>query len=253
MTHSEIRESLGAYALNALEPDEMVAVHAHLSTCSACKNEARALEDVQNTLAFLVEEMEPPPALRTRLMNVVDRERDQWLAGQRPGATALSAREQTRAKAGLLSHLRDWWRRSPAIAAGGALAVVVVVVLAVLLVNRNSVTVTHTYACSVATPSLDGGNFAAAGCSVSVRSDNTIELAFNSLPALNASQSYELWALPAKGNPVPVAGFAAGSTGAFQHIYSIDAARYAKAAITVEKAPGNSPAPHGPIVFVLPL
>ena len=253
MTHDDIRASLGAYALYALEPDEMAAVHEHLAACSTCRNEARTLEAVQDSLNLMVEEMEPPPALRMRLMNAVEFERDQWLANRKPDGGASTVREQPRVDAGPLSRLREWLSRSPAYAAGGALALVAALVLAVVFVNRNSVTVTHTYACSVNTPSLNGSNFAAAGCSVRVRSDNTIELAFNSLPALSASQAYELWALPAKGNPVPVAGFTTGSTQAFQHTYSIDATRYAKAAITVEKAPGNSPAPRGPIVFVLPL
>jgi anti-sigma-K factor RskA len=126
-----------------------------------------------------------------------------------------------------------------------------VIALGIVLANLNTVNVVHTYACAVAQPRADGNSFTTTGCTVRIRSNHTVEVAFNNLPRLNAQQAYELWALPAKGNPVPVAGITTG--GAFNKIYPIDPARYAKAAISIEQAPGNSTVPHGPIVFVLPL
>lgn len=46
-------EYLGAYVLNALEPDETRAVHAHLAECRACREEAGSLADTASLLALL--------------------------------------------------------------------------------------------------------------------------------------------------------------------------------------------------------
>lgn len=47
MTHDQIAELLGAYALDAVDPDEAAAVEAHLEVCPRCRDEvARHLEAV---------------------------------------------------------------------------------------------------------------------------------------------------------------------------------------------------------------
>lgn len=42
-THDEAWADLGAYALDALSPDERAGVEAHLSTCASCRDELRAM------------------------------------------------------------------------------------------------------------------------------------------------------------------------------------------------------------------
>jgi anti-sigma factor RsiW len=44
---------LGAYVMNALEPDEIQSVRAHLTGCPACREEVRSLEDAAALLALL--------------------------------------------------------------------------------------------------------------------------------------------------------------------------------------------------------
>lgn len=78
LTHVEIEELLGAYALDAVEPDEREAIEAHLSTCPRCRAEvdagreiaaglaqtgAPAPEGVWERIAGAIEG-EPPPPLR---------------------------------------------------------------------------------------------------------------------------------------------------------------------------------------------
>ena len=41
--HRQIRESLGAWAVGHLDPDEKAAVDAHLRSCSECREEAESL------------------------------------------------------------------------------------------------------------------------------------------------------------------------------------------------------------------
>jgi anti-sigma factor RsiW len=52
MKHAEITELLGAWALDAVEPDEAVTVERHLATCPRCRLEVAEHRDVAARLAF---------------------------------------------------------------------------------------------------------------------------------------------------------------------------------------------------------
>lgn len=51
MTHAEMQELLGAYALDAVEPDEAQAIEEHLRTCPRCQAEVEAHRDTASWLA----------------------------------------------------------------------------------------------------------------------------------------------------------------------------------------------------------
>ena len=67
------RELLGAYALDAVTRDEELAISAHLEECDSCRAEVARLRSVVNALPLTVEEMEPPPSLRTSILAAVER------------------------------------------------------------------------------------------------------------------------------------------------------------------------------------
>lgn len=56
MNHAEASELLGAYALDAVEPDEAEAVEAHLETCPRCRDELRSHREVVGLLAYAGQE-----------------------------------------------------------------------------------------------------------------------------------------------------------------------------------------------------
>ncbi|MEY2568299.1 MAG: hypothetical protein QOE35_2828 [Actinomycetota bacterium] len=58
MTHDELQELLGAYALDAVEPDEAEAIAEHLRTCPRCQAE---VESHRNTAAWLAHGGAPAP------------------------------------------------------------------------------------------------------------------------------------------------------------------------------------------------
>lgn len=60
VSHAELGELLGAYSLHALEDEEMALVDEHLATCEACTLELEALFDVAAALGTVVET--PVPA-----------------------------------------------------------------------------------------------------------------------------------------------------------------------------------------------
>ena len=71
MDHDALRDATGLYALGALAGDERTAFEAHLATCPECGAEVRALRAVVTTLAYAVPQIDPPPALRGRVLAAI--------------------------------------------------------------------------------------------------------------------------------------------------------------------------------------
>lgn len=74
------RDAIAAYLLDALPPDEIDAVEAHLSFCDECQEFAQELREVVDMLPMMAEERTPPPALKERLMAVVNEDAAQRAA-----------------------------------------------------------------------------------------------------------------------------------------------------------------------------
>jgi anti-sigma-K factor RskA len=68
------RDDLVAYSLEALEPGEAAAVEAHAPTCARCSRELEALAPAVAVLGESVEQLEPPPELRERVLAIVREE-----------------------------------------------------------------------------------------------------------------------------------------------------------------------------------
>jgi anti-sigma-K factor RskA len=82
------RDDLVAFALGALEPAEQRAIEAHAPSCARCTRELEALVPAVAVLGESVEQLEPPPELRERVLAEVraDAERSaaERGAGERP-------------------------------------------------------------------------------------------------------------------------------------------------------------------------
>jgi anti-sigma-K factor RskA len=111
-THADQVENVGAYALGALPEIEAQVFERHLMACEECQEELRHLNEAVEALPRSVAPHEPPPSLRTSLM------------------------EQVHADAGRAAPARERWRPSfrlprlgPAVAWAAA-AVLIVGVLA---------------------------------------------------------------------------------------------------------------------------
>jgi anti-sigma-K factor RskA len=96
--HTEYRDEIGAYLLGALTDLERQAFERHVAGCAECRDELERLRPAADALPRSVEQVEPPPALKTSLMEVVERE-----ARERSGAPAARAR-------------RPRWLRLPSLA-----------------------------------------------------------------------------------------------------------------------------------------
>jgi len=68
LDHETARELAGPYALDALDGDDLRAFERHLEGCDECRAEVDELRDAAAALANGIEPVEPPPALRSRIL-----------------------------------------------------------------------------------------------------------------------------------------------------------------------------------------
>lgn len=65
--HVSFRENIPAYALGALDAEEIAALEVHLKTCAACHAELTEYRTLSDSLLMAIPPKQPSPALRRRL------------------------------------------------------------------------------------------------------------------------------------------------------------------------------------------
>ena len=95
------RDDLVGYSLGALEADEERTIEAHLPDCERCTRELRALAPAVAVLGESVEQLEPPPELRERLLATVHDEAERGAAPSPAGGERRLTRLIMRPAAGL--------------------------------------------------------------------------------------------------------------------------------------------------------
>ena len=99
--HTEYREEIGAYLLGALTDLERQAFERHVAGCAECRDELERLRPAADALPRSVEQVEPPPGLKTSVMEVVESE-----ARERSGAPAARQRAPRRIRLPWLTGFR---------------------------------------------------------------------------------------------------------------------------------------------------
>lgn len=224
MDHEEIRQSIAALAIDALDDEQGARVEhelvEHLPGCPSCLALVRDLREVAGDLAFATGVSEPPAGLEARVLAAVDADRQPAPAGPR-GRAVLRVGAVVAAVAVLASwtvsgvlyvHARNAERTADA-AAGTALA---------LAVMGDS---------STRTAVLHG---AAGVVLVGVRADGTVALIADDVASPQSGSRFELWLIRA-GVPTPVRTFTPVG-GRFALVATVDPASYAEVAITAERS-----------------
>lgn len=85
------RDDLVAYSLGALDPREAAAVEAHAPGCARCTRELEALAPAVAVLGESVEQLEPPPDLRERVLAIVREDAEAKWAEAQVGETSTEA------------------------------------------------------------------------------------------------------------------------------------------------------------------
>jgi hypothetical protein len=114
--HRAYQEELAAYLLDALTPEEAHRFEAHMASCGRCQADAGWLHAAAEVLPASVEQLEPPPELRARLLEIV---RDEAAAGSEaaPAGEVARAGETGRRRRGGARRLTFAFRPAAALAA----------------------------------------------------------------------------------------------------------------------------------------
>lgn len=235
LSHTEIEELLGAYALDAVDAEEADAVDRHLRECPRCRDEVAAH---RQTAALLAHTGADAPA------GVWDR-----IAG------SLTETPPTAARTLPFAPAASRRRRLPVIplmASAIAAAAVVVALLGVTVARQNRrldhLSLTQAATAALVNPAAHKAHLVSVTGSVTVDAvvlpDGRGYIVRDSLPGLDASRTYQLWSLE-KAGPVSL-----GVLGRSPDVVSFRAGHLpTEMAITAEKGPRGVKSPeHQPIV-----
>jgi anti-sigma-K factor RskA len=258
ISHNDASELLGAYALDAVDGEELSELEGHLATCPRCRAELDSLREIAAALGNSVEA--PPEALWSRIAEELGgaRSEDQ----EPPPMPKLSSPGRSPFRAPASGRTRRARSAVLLLGAIGVAASTVAVVLGIDLVrSQHTVTnlqqsVAHETAVAQRTPAqvalhtpghrvvtLVDRTHAALARFVIVPSGRGY-LVSSSLPALDHDQTYQLWGI------VGITPISLGLLGASPHAstFTISGAPLtAKLALTAEPS-GGTVAPTGAIV-----
>ena len=235
--HGQIEELLGAYALDALEADEVAVVERHLDGCPRCRAEVDGLREIAAALGNSVEPV--PPALWDRLAGHLADPSSLPLSEGSPGSPTVLGRP---ARPG---HRGRW-----AVALGAAAAAVAIALLGLQAAqpsNQGGPGPTSAQA-ALSTPGHRLVQLTSAGgervAEVVVLPDGRGLMLSNSLGRLPVSETYQLWAMI--GGRAISLGLLGRQPGVSAFTVSTSA-RPAALALTVEPAGGVSAPDRTPV------
>ncbi len=229
MDCAQVEELLGAHALDALTEDDARQVEVHLASCADHRRVAEELKRTAALLALTVEEGQPSPELRGRILQAISV----------PGQPEERLPRPARLPAPVLVPIRriprlPRWAPRPALA-GALAALVLVAVAAGALVQR-----------AVGTSQLQSwtfkGNLVAPSAQarlVYFKDTRQTVVTVSGLPALPQGKVYALWVIK-DGQPV-AQGVSAAPEGRLAANLSADLSRFDSFGITVEA--GEVPLP----------
>ena len=216
LRHPDVEDLLGAYALDALEPDEHDAVELHLRDCPRCRAEVADFRETAALLAY--GGAEAPPGVWEKIQASLE-EAPPRLELARVIPIDRSSR----------------WRQ---VLVANAAVLLIVAALAVIAVRRDSSDdgARSEFAAALGHPDATPVHLAAAGGEGSadlVLLDGQAYLVRNSLPPLGADETYQLWGQ--QGETKVSLGVLGSKPGRL--VLAADAS-YEAIAITAEKKPG---------------
>lgn len=267
MTCDEICDQAAAFVLGALTPAEEQAVRDHLATCAAAHEEFAELGGVVPALAATVEQVEPPPALRDRIMAAAAAD----LAARRSSSSPVveapplaSARE--RPAPPVVEPVVTPFRaasRSRAPRYGWALGIAAALVIAALgawnVRLQSQLTDAQAYqqrveqvleiartpgaVMAVLAPSSANGQDGL----IAIGSDGRAAMVVKGLPTTGANEVYEVWVIVGSNAPAPVGSLS--QSGSLAFMAGTPGPVPAGATVALTREPGPNPtAPTSPIL-----
>ena len=214
MEHETYDELTAAYALDALDDDELGTYEEHLAGCAICQDNLAAMAATGVHLAYAAAPADPPPALRERILEAARAERENVVPLRpRGGWAALRAR--------------------PLLAAAAAVAACLVVGLGIWNVSLRGELDDAREAQALRSASLVG-----ARGSVVVGAGNEGMLVVSDLDPAPAGKTYEAWVI-SDDVPAPAGTFKGGGTVAVRLAHPVPPG--AIVAVTLEEGEVEQP------------
>ncbi|MBA2300977.1 MAG: anti-sigma factor [Chloroflexi bacterium] len=255
----DVRELAASFVLGALEEDDADAVRAHLASCADPHTEFAELSSVVGVLAETVPLVEPPAALKGRIMAAAaaDLAARGGGAAQSPVAVRrpidFPAEPERRQRLAFRAGTGSW-----------LLSIAAVLAIALLggwnLLLQGQLSAARTYEQNIAAVldvagepgaltavlTSEGANGPAGLAAIA--GDGSVRIAMRELLATSGTQVYEAWVIAADGVPKALGGFRVGETGvAYFEGGGLPAQEGIVLALTLEPGPGAT-APSSPLV-----
>ncbi|HEY3027394.1 MAG TPA: anti-sigma factor [Pyrinomonadaceae bacterium] len=240
MVHEDYKEMLALQALDALEETDGPELESHLATCVECRAELSELREASSLLAFAATEVEPPAALRSRILESVHSENSSITAdvGREPVATSNVVPLASRLEREPAAVGRHWSFAQRFGALAAALAFVALLASLFVLWNRNAALhreiarlanqsaeqqqmLAHEQQALALLTAQDAAKLELAGTTMAQKAHAMLAydrktghamLMVEGLPAAPADKAYQLWFI-ANGHPMPGKVFTTDSSG----------------------------------------
>lgn len=271
MIHEDYKEMLALQALDALEESDGPELEGHLATCVECRAELDELREASSLLAFAATEVEPPAALRLRILEGVRTQNSSTRAGinRDPGTASNVTPLASRLEKEPAGEGRHWSFAQRFGALAAALAFVALLASLFVLWNRNATlqrevarlsnesaaqqeVLAHERQARALLTAQDAAKLELAGTPMAQKAhamlayDRKTGLAMlmvEGLPAAPADKAYQLWFI-ANGHPMPGKVFTIDASGGAMMSDEVpaEARQHAVFAVTLEPSSGmNAP------------
>ena len=237
--HEQWADSVGAYLLGALEAGESERFEAHVAECPRCRDDIAELRVAADALPVSVPVVTPPPALKGRIMGIVNSEADLLAAAGRrtdePETARAGAAERRRRSGGRL--FRGWSMR-PGVALACALALIAGGGLAgVLLSGGDDV---RTVVAQTRSPDAD--------VRLEIHEDSSMLVAKN-MPAPPRGRIYQVWLKRPGKDPEPTSVLWSTRGDGSAEVAVPGSLEGVEAVLVTDEPPGGSEVPSKPPVI----
>jgi len=231
--HGQWAESVGAYLLGALEPRELERFEAHLAECEICRRDVADLKVAADALPVGVQLVSPPPALKDRIMAVVNSEAELLAAGGRRADEPARPRGRQS-----LGGLLGGWLMRPGIALACALVLLAGGALAGVLLSDGDDA--RTVVAQTRSPAAD--------VRLEIHDDGATLVAEN-MPAPPRGRIYQVWLKRPGSDPEPTRVLWSTRHDGSAEVAVPGSLEGVEAVLVTDEPPGGSDAPSRPPVI----
>jgi anti-sigma-K factor RskA len=231
--HTHWADSVGAYLLGALEPGELDHFEAHLAECEICRRDVADLQVAADALPVSVPLVSPPPALKDRIMAVVESEAELLAAS---GRRADEPERPRRRRAG--GRRFAGWLMRPGVALACALVLLAGGGLAAILLTGGDET--RTVVAETQSPRAD--------VRLEIHEDSSVLVAKN-MPAPPSGRIYQVWLKRPGKDPEPTSVLWSTRHDGSAEVAVPGSLEGVEAVLVTDEPPGGSEEPSKPPVI----